>query len=204
MIEAPLERVLSFPRLNSMYAQVAGGSDDRSFFERSLAGLRIDYQVTDLDQARLPRRGPVVVVANHPFGGIEGIILGDLLLRVRADVKIMANYLLERIPEVRDHLIFVDPFGGKESTWKNLKGLRESIDWLKNGNLLGIFPAGEVSHWHLKKRSVTDPEWGEPVAGLIRKTRASVVPVYFQGRNSAWFHLLGLVHPTDQDGHAVP
>jgi putative hemolysin len=195
LIEAPLERVLSFPRLNSMYSQVAGKSDERSFFERSLAGLRIDYQVTDLDQARLPRRGPVVVVANHPFGGIEGIILGDLLLRVRADVKIMANYLLERIPEVRDHLIFVDPFGGKESTWKNLKGLRESIDWLKNGNLLGIFPAGEVSHWHLKKRSVTDPEWGEPVAGLIRKTRASVVPVYFQGRNSAWFHLLGLVHP---------
>ena len=78
---------------------------------------------------------------------------------------------------------------------KNLKGLRESIDWLKNGHLLGIFPAGEVSHWHLEKRSITDPEWSELVAGLIRKTRASVVPVYFQGRNSAWFHLLGLIHP---------
>ena len=118
LIEAPLERVLSFPRLNSMYSQVAGKSDERSFFERSLAGLRIDYQVADLDQARLPRRGPVVVVANHPFGGIEGIILGDLLLKVRADVKIMANYLLERIPEVRDHLIFVDPFGGKNRPGK--------------------------------------------------------------------------------------
>ncbi len=54
---------------------------------------------------------------------------------------------------------------GKESALKNLKGLRESIDWLKNGNLLGIFPAGEVSHWHLKKGSITDPEWSELVAG---------------------------------------
>ena len=195
LIEVPLERVLSFPRLNSMYAQIAGGSDDRSFFERSLARLRIRYQVSDLDRVRLPRKGPAVVVANHPFGGVEGIVLADLLLKTRPDVKIMANYLLERIPEVRDHLIFVDPFGRKESAMKNLKGLRESIDWLKNGNLLGIFPAGEVSHWHSKKRSVTDPEWGEAVAGLIRKTRASVVPVYFQGRNSAWFHLLGLLHP---------
>ncbi len=195
LIEAPLERALSFSRLNSMYEQVAGGSDDRSFFERSLARLRIGYQVSDLDRARLPRQGPTVVVANHPFGGIEGIVLADLLLKVRPDVKIMANYLLERIPEVRDHLIFVDPFGGKESAGKNVKGLRESIEWLKNGNLLGIFPAGEVSHWHLKKRSITDPEWGELVAGLIRKTKAAVVPVYFQGRNSAWFHLLGLVHP---------
>ena len=195
LIEASLERVLSFPRLNSMYSQVAGGSDDQSFFERSLARLRIGYQVSELDKARLPRRGPAVVVANHPFGGIEGIVLADLLLKVRPDVKIMANYLLERIPEVRDHLIFVDPFGRKESAMKNLKGVRESIDWLKNGKLLGIFPAGEVSHWHLKKRSITDPEWGELVAGLIRKTRAAVVPIYFQGKNSAWFHLLGLIHP---------
>ncbi len=89
----------------------------------------------------------------------------------------------------------MDPFGRKESAWKNLKGLRESLDWLKNGNLLGIFPAGEVAHWSLKNKSITDPEWGDLVAGLIRKTRATVVPVYFQGRNSAWFHLLGLIHP---------
>jgi putative hemolysin len=195
LLEAALEQALAFPRLNGMYAQVVGETDDRSFFDRSLARLGIEYRVSDLDRARLPRRGPVVVVANHPFGGIEGLILADLLLNVRPDVKILANYLLEGIPEVRDQLIFVDPFERKESVLKNLKGIREAVGWLRNGNLLGVFPAGEVAHWQVKHRRVTDLQWSEKVAGLIRKTRAAVVPIFFQGKNSVWFHLLGLIHP---------
>lgn len=195
LFEKSLDRALAFPLLNSMYTQVTGGEDDRSFFEKSLARLGLDYQVSDLDRARLPRRGAAVVVANHPFGGIEGLILADLLLKIRPDAKIMANYWLERIPELRDHLIFVDPFGGREASRKNLRGLREALAWLRQGNLLGVFPAGEVAHWDLKKRSVTDPEWKEMMAGLIRKTGSAVIPVFFEGQNSARFQLLGLIHP---------
>jgi putative hemolysin len=195
LFEKALERALAFPRLNRMYAEVTGPADDRSFFEKSLERLGIGYRVSDLDLARIPRRGPTVVVANHPFGGLEGLILADLLLKIRPDAKIMANYLLERIPELRDHLIFVDPFGGREAALKNLRGLREAIAWLRQGGLLGVFPAGEVAHWHFKEKTVTDPEWKEMIAGLIRKTGSAVTPVYFEGQNRTRFHLLGLIHP---------
>jgi putative hemolysin len=190
-----LEKALAFPRLNSLYCQVTAVEDNRSFFEKSLARLGLEYRVSDLDRARLPRRGPVVVVANHPFGGLEGLILADLLLKIRPDVKIMANYLLERIPELRDTLIFVDPFGGREAALRNLRGLREALAWLRQGKMLGVFPAGAVAHWQMKQRTVSDPEWREMAAALIRKTGAAVNPVFFRGRNSVRFQVLGLIHP---------
>ncbi|HEY8241089.1 MAG TPA: lysophospholipid acyltransferase family protein, partial [Kiritimatiellia bacterium] len=142
-----------------------------------------------------PKSGPAIVVANHPFGGIEGIILCAMLKSVRPDVKLMANYMLQRIPDMRDLFIFVDPFGGSGAKRINVKPMKESLQWLKDGGVLGIFPSGEVSHLHLSRGGISDPEWSETVAKLVRRTRVPVVPVYFEGTNSALFQVLGLMHP---------
>jgi putative hemolysin len=140
-------------------------------------------------------RGPVIVVANHPFGGVEGLILAFLLRSIRCDVKFLANYLLDRIPEMREMLISVDPFGTKQSRLRNIKPVRESIAWVRNGGMLVVFPAGEVSHFDPAKGAVTDPAWNEGLARLIRKTGAPVLPVFFQGANSALFQVAGMIHP---------
>ena len=147
------------------------------------------------DLARIPAQGPVVVVANHPFGGVEGIILPSLLGKVRRDVKILANYLLQPVTELQDLFIYVDPFGTNHSTKANLASLREAMVWLKQGGLLGIFPAGEVSHLTWPKLEITDPVWSRTVARLIRKSRADAVPVFFAGQNGPLFQCLGMVHP---------
>jgi putative hemolysin len=134
-------------------------------------------------------------VSNHPFGGIDGMALGSLLLSVREDTKFLINYLLSEIEEMRPYFIAVDPFGGKEATKANIAPLKETLKWLKNGGCIGTFPSGTVSHLHLRSRKVSDPEWNDNIAGLVRRTGASVLPVFIQGRNSDFFQAAGLVHP---------
>src|SRR5574341_1059081 len=196
LMEQPIERMLLFPHLNKAYADVLGMGDSRPFAEKVLEKLNVSYDLSEDDLSRLLLpRGPVVVVANHPFGGVEGVILASLLGSIRCDVKFLANYLLERIPEMREMLISVDPFGTKNSPRRNIKPVRESIAWVKGGGMLVVFPAGEVSHFDPAKGGVTDPKWNTNVARLIRRTGAPVLPVFFEGANSALFQMAGLIHP---------
>jgi putative hemolysin len=143
----------------------------------------------------IPPNGPAVVVANHPFGGLEGVLLASILCSVRPDVRILANYFLGRIPELRPLLFMVDPFGNKSSVNKNRMALKKAIRWVKDGGLLMVFPAGEVSHFRWKTKKIEDPDWEKTVARVIRWTQAKVVPVYFRGRNSLTFQAAGLIHP---------
>lgn len=190
-----LEQLLALNKLDEIYAKVCHEKDKLQFLKKVLDEFRVGCKVAPEDLGRVPKSGSTVVVANHPFGGIEGIVLARLLLEIRPDVKIMANHLLSRIPELRDVFIFVDPFENKSSITSNLKPLKEAIRWVGQGGLLAVFPAGEVSHLDLKCRSVIDPEWSRVVARIVSKTRASVVPAYFGGSNGHLFQVAGLVHP---------
>ena len=174
----------------------AGLHDNRPFPDKVLDQLNVTYDVSEADLARVMiPKGPVIVVANHPFGGIETAILASILRSMRCDVKFMANYLLSAIPEIRDLLITVNPFPGKTSVRDNIRPIRESIQWVKDGGMLVVFPAGAVSHFDARKGAITDPAWSPSVARIIRRTGAPVLPVFFQGTNSAAFHLAGMVHP---------
>jgi putative hemolysin len=196
IVKAAAEKILALDQLNRIYLQTSPGEDEDSPFpDRILRHLKIRYEVTARDLKRIPKQGPVVVVANHPFGGVEGLILASLLTSVRPDVKLMANFLLERVPDLRDNCIFVDPYDRAGSVAANFKPLREALAWLAGGGMLAVFPAGGVSHVRLGKGAVTDPPWSESVARIIRRTDAAVLPVYFGGSNSLLFQVAGLLHP---------
>jgi putative hemolysin len=192
-VEGAIEKLLLLDRFDSLYGPMQ--SDARPIPERTLALLNVHPQVSERDLALIPKTGPVVVVANHPFGLIEGAILATLLQSARPDVRIMANHLLAFAPGADQLCIFVDPFGGEGAARSNRKGLKDAIAWLKQGGVLAVFPAGEVSHLNLKERAVVDPEWSHSVARLIRITGATVLPIYFRGANSALFQVLGFLHP---------
>jgi putative hemolysin len=193
-VEGAIEKLLLLDRFDGIYDAVPG-ADDRLIAEHPLAMLNVRPQLTPRDLALIPRQGPVVAVANHPFGLIEGAILASILLSVRPDVKLLANHLLAAVTEASRLCIFVDPFGGECAVRANRKGLKDAIAWLKHNGMLAVFPAGEVAHLDWKQRAVIDPEWSRSVARLIRITGATVLPVYFVGANSALFQLLGLLHP---------
>jgi len=199
-----LSRVVEFPGLAGKLAPVAKVRDlyrrvqrapEGFRLENLLAEMRVGLRVDATDQARIPASGAVVVVANHPYGVLDGAVLTVLLTRVRADVKVLTNYVLGDVPELQRHCIFVDPFQADRSMESNRRALREALAWLQQGGMLAIFPAGEVSHWQMPAAQIADPAWNDTSVRLIRKTGATALPVYFCGHNSMGFQVLGMIHP---------
>ncbi|MCG3130980.1 MAG: hypothetical protein FLDDKLPJ_01755 [Phycisphaerae bacterium] len=190
-----VERVLGFPALNALYAAARASRREAPFVERVLEAMNVRIDVSREALQRVPRSGPLIVVANHPFGGLDGLVLTALLLRVRPDVRILANHVLRRIPELHETCLFTDPFGGPEAVRRNIGAGRAAIRWLGEGGVLGVFPAGEVSHRTLRTARVTDPPWNPSIARLVQDTGAPVLPVFFEGRNRRRFQWAGLFHP---------
>lgn len=194
LIGKPLSKFFALDTLDYFYKQSLQ-SPGYSFSEKILNALNIKLNFSKSDLLQIPAKGPAIVVANHPFGGIEGVLISALLEKVRADVKIMANYLLQSIPELRGKFIFVNPFNQEDAVKRNIASMRESIYWVRKGGLLVIFPSGTVSHFQLKERIIADPPWKESIGRLIEVLDAPVIPVYFEGHNKLAFQTLGLLHP---------
>ena len=190
-----IEHTLCFPQLNRIYNKTFDLDENMSFTNRVLNVMNVQWDVGNQDDTVIPKEGPLVIVANHPFGGIEGLLMISMLERYRPDAKVMANYILGVMPEIRDRFFFVDPFGGPESKRANLSAMKASLKWIEEGHALAVFPAGEVSSIDLKTGKVRDPAWSPTIARMVRRTKATVLPVFFTGNNGAFFNMAGIIHP---------
>lgn len=193
-LKKTIELVSGLRRCQQLYDRLDTDLPADRFPATALDKLSVDYRLDPHAQSRIPQTGPCILIANHPFGGIEGLILIDLLSKIRPDFKLMANYLLARIPQLRDRLIQVDPFGGEQAARTNLTPLRQALNWLKQDGLLVIFPAGEVSS-HQPGQGICDPQWSSTLPRLVKKSKAPVLPVFFPGDNGRLFQLAGRIHP---------
>ncbi|WP_319536121.1 GNAT family N-acyltransferase [uncultured Vibrio sp.] len=183
-------------RLDKFYAQRPVDADIQTFLRFTLSILGIDYRIAHGSLDAVPKQGPTVIVANHPLGCVEGVILAELLLMVRDDIQILANQYLKTVPELDQLFIGVDVFEGKDAVKSNMKALRAANRHLANGGLLLVFPAGEVSQLVDKKQQrLEDKEWSRSVSTLIRKNKATTVPVFINGQNSKRFYMAGKIHP---------
>ena len=195
LVEGPIEQALSLSTINEIYSLSSPSAGDRNPFAAVLRTFGLGYDLAPEDLAKIPASGPLVVVANHPFGVADGLIMGAILTQVRPDFRLLANRLLQRIPEIRPVILPVDVLGGAQATQRNTSYLRAAMKWLAQGGALGIFPAGTVSHLHLKHACIADPLWHRTVAVLLRRTGATAITMFFEGRNSLAFQLSGLIHP---------
>jgi putative hemolysin len=134
--------LLAFKKLENIYNSLPSSSSPSEFLINVLNGFDISHSIDPEDLNAIPPSGPTVVIANHPFGGLDGIVLAFIICSVRKDVKILTDYLLGRIPELGPLLFMVDPFGGRSSINKNVMALKEAVCWVRNGGLLMVFPAG--------------------------------------------------------------
>jgi Putative hemolysin len=190
------QRALAFERLANIHRQAGSrATSPGEFAAQALEFLQVRFELDERQLERIPRSGPAVVVANHPYGGLEGLFLIAQLQKYRSDSRFIANDLLARIPEIREVLFPVDAFGGPRAANKNAKALRAALRHVHDGGLLMMFPAGAVSHLHLSAGRVCDPPWQPVAAGLLRRCECPVVPLYFGGGNSAIFQAVGLLHP---------
>jgi putative hemolysin len=188
-----VKSVLGVHQLERLYLR----SQDQlrhSLSQAALDGLNVKIDLHSGDLAKVPVSGPLVVVANHPFGLLDGLVLNCILERVRSDVKILANETICSLSELAHSFIPVDVFA-RRACPRNISAAREALRWLSKGGGVATFPSGTVSHWNRDEKRIADPEWHDFPVGCASAAHAPIVPIYFEGRNSLLFQLVGLVHP---------
>jgi len=184
-----LTRMSSINRVYAKYKHLPGPE----FLDAILNHYDIHFEIPEEDFKRLPREGAYITISNHPLGGIDGVLLLNLLLKERPDYKIIANFLLQRIEPLKDFILPVNPFEAHKDAKSSISGFKRAMEHLGAGHPLGIFPAGEVSTYKDGKLIVDKP-WEEAALKLIRRAEVPVVPIYFHARNSRLFYRLSEFH----------
>ena len=189
-----LMHLLQFNQLNKLYDNISDKTGIESI-DGIINYLNVTLDFNEKDLKKLPETGSFITVSNHPYGGIDGILLIKLLSMVRPDHKVIANFLLKKIEPISDYFLAVNPFENNPNASSSIAGLKTGLDHLHNGGVLSFFPAGEVSTTYTSK-VITDREWLLSALRFIKKAHVPIVPVYFHGSNSRLFHLLGQIHPS--------
>ncbi len=189
------EKFIGIKDLNEAYQYVQEHPEYGNFFNRAIRAIDFSYEVDERDIKKIPTNCPLAVVSNHPLGGLDGIAMGAMLLGVREDTKVVLNSLLCKMEEIKPWSISVNPFGGAKATAENVGAMKDMIKTLRNGGCVATFPSGTVSYLNVADKCICDPEWNTNIAQIIRRTKATILPVFFEGRNSWFFYLCGLIHP---------
>jgi len=161
-------------------------------------GIRIDTPAEEI--ARIPATGPVVVVANHPSGLVDGMIMAEMISRVRSDFRILTRSLLTGIPEVEEFMIPV-PFPHEDNARElGLQMRDETLKHLKAGGVIILFPAGKVAMSEGWWGPAIEAEWNVFTHKIVKSTGATILPIYFPGQNSRAFLIANRVSDTIRQG----
>lgn len=182
--------LLKMKKVNRLYTELAKESGI-DFIDKLIETLELKFTFDEQQLQRIPETGPFIIVANHPFGGLDGILMIKIIRTVRPDLKILANDFLQKIKPLNEFFIGIE---GDDKDEAHDSAYALSAAHLEAGGALGIFPAGEVSGYD-QYYNVMDKSWQYPVIKLIKNTLVPVVPLYFSGSNSRLFNLLGMINP---------
>ena len=193
LMENATGRIGLIRRAKGYEDDVAGG---RSFWEVMVAryGLGLEVIAGSLDN--IPADGPVIVIANHPYGILDGLMLGHILSVVRGDFRILAHKIFRKAQDLDRVVLPVSFEESKEAVQENLATRKEALRYLSEGGCIGIFPGGTVSTAARPFAQPMDPGWRSFTAKMIAKSGATVVPVYFDGHTSRLFQLASHLHNT--------
>jgi len=185
------DAAIGFRALEHHYQRRPAAASPPTFVRYALDALGIDYRLSAGRLEDIPAEGPLLVVANHPYGAAEGLALADLFLRRRRDVRLLANTLLQTLPELAPLVVPVDVF----KSGVNGASIRSALRHLKDGGVLIVFPSGEVSRVDWRTRQISDPPWSSTVAVLARRSGARVLPLFVEGRPRLRSLAAGVVNP---------
>lgn len=195
LLASALEMALGLDRLADIYDARPPNATAYEFLAHSLDALGIKIQTENAEQLlEIPKTGPVLIVANHPLGGLEGVAIAKVIAEHRPDLRVLTNQLLRRIPELSEMFIGVDVLSSNAASG-NVGGIKQVHQHLKNDGAVLLFPAGMVSAYEPEHRRVQDRPWSRLVGQLIKRYECPCVPVYVGGRNSSYFYTAGRIHP---------
>ncbi len=185
------ERFLGFHALNVAHGHIdddwdAGSTEN--FFLLACKYLNLQYDLCGLEN--IPKEGPCVIVANHPHGLSDGLMFGDVAMRVRSDIRIVVNEFLHCVYGMRPYSITVDVYGGDAARRANMAGMRDILKWLRGGHCILVFPSGSAASYSPQDGRIIDDPWQANISALIRKTGATVVPMHISGHTGRLFQLI--------------
>jgi len=200
-LPAYLMKVMKINDLNTIVKE-ADDLEGAAFADYILKKIGVSVQFDSVQLQNIPTKGAFIVVANHPYGGIESLALLSTIAKVRPDAMYMGNFLLKKIPNLEKCIIAVNPFENVQNS-SSISGLKMTLKALDEGIPVAIFPAGEVSSYNYKTNKITDKEWHPAIGKIICKAGVPIIPVYFHGSNGLFFSLLKSIHPMLQTSKLI-
>lgn len=173
--------------------EVAAGRD---FWQVMVERYGLSLEIAGGSVENVPQDGPLILIANHPFGILDGLILGHILSQRRGDFRILAHKIFRKAEDLNRIILPVSFDGTKEAMALNIETRKTALDYLAAGGAIGVFPGGTVSTGVKPFAQPLDPGWGSFTARMIAKSGAKVVPVYFDGHNSRLFQVASHLHST--------
>jgi len=171
-----------------------------AFFAQALDVMGIDVRTPEDQLAHIPKTGPVIITANHPHGLVDGMVLAELIGRVRKDYKILTRSLLTDVDQIASFMIPV-PFDHEEDAIaKSIEMRKRAMDHLANGGVVVIFPSGKVASSDTMMGPVIERDWNPFTAKMIQRSQATVVPVFFPGANSRIYQMANQISATLRQG----
>ncbi|MBN1416102.1 MAG: 1-acyl-sn-glycerol-3-phosphate acyltransferase [Bacteroidales bacterium] len=188
-------RMMALDKVNQVYDR-SGSYTGARFTEGLLNDFGVNYVIGNAERLNHLPKGAFITVSNHPYGGLDGIMLIDLMARFRPDYKLMVNRILALVKTMKENFIAVTPVGNKKESISvtSIHGIRETLTHLSYGHPVGFFPSGAVSDFRLKNFRVRDRSWQKSILHLIHSVKVPILPIRFFDKNSAFFYFLGLIH----------
>jgi putative hemolysin len=180
--------------------EAMGVPDGQPFWAQALDVMGIETQTPDAEIAQIPRSGPLVITANHPHGLVDGMVMAQIIGRVRTDYKILTRSLLTGVGEIDRFMVPVPFAHDPEALRKNIEMRREAMRHLADGGAIALFPAGVVASADTWFGPPIEREWSAFTAKMIQRSGASVVPLHFVGHNSRAYQIASLLSPTLRQG----
>ncbi|NVO23614.1 lysophospholipid acyltransferase family protein [Donghicola mangrovi] len=171
--------------------EVAQGRD---FWQVMVDRYRLSLDLIGGSLDNIPKTGPLIVVSNHPYGILDGLMMGHILSKTRGDFRILANSVFRRAEDLNRIVLPISFDETKEAVKLNLETRKAALDYLAAGGAIGVFPGGTVSTSATPFSQPMDPGWRSFTAKMIAKSGAVVVPIYFDGHNSRMFQLASHLH----------
>lgn len=192
-LENTTGRMRLMRRAEGYGAEVSQGAE---FWEVMARRYGLAPQITAGNLASIPKDGPLILISNHPFGILDGLMMGLLLSRLRGDFRILANQVFRRAEDLNRVILPISFDTDKAAIAQNLATRRTALEYLGQGGAIGVFPGGTVSTSAAPFGPARDPSWRSFTAKMIAKSQAQIVPIFFEGQNSRCFQIASHLHPT--------
>jgi putative hemolysin len=168
----------------------------RDFWQVMVERYGLSLEVIGGTLDAIPKTGPLVMVANHPYGILDGLMMGHILSHARSDFRILANRVFRKARDLDRVILPISFDETKEALALNLETRKTALAYLGDGGAIGVFPGGTVSTSLKPFGQPMDPGWRSFTAKMVAKSEAAVVPVFFEGANSRLFQIASHLHST--------